>query len=128
MSFNNPLPGPSLNEFLVAAIPYVTSSTVQSGSVKEHNFDFVTSFFAIKNKGSASICIGFTRLGVLGTNNVTLSQNESFGGQYRITSLFILGNGTVGTTSVYELAVGLTGILAKNMPVITGSNGFPGVG
>lgn len=126
MSLNNPTPGLSVQEFLVSAIPYVTSSTVASGSVKVHDFSLITSFFTVKNTGPAALAVGFTELGVLGSNRVVLAMSESFGGHFRVKSLFLLG--MESSSSSYELVAGLTGVASRHMPTLTGSLGLDGLG
>lgn len=126
MALNNPTPGPSVQEFLVSAIPYVTSSTVANGVVKVHDFNYITSFFTIKNTSAQGLAVGFTQLGVQGTNRIVLGQNESFSGDFRVKSIFLLGAGS--SASSYELVAGLTSVSSRHMPTLTGSLGLDGVG
>lgn len=122
--FSNYTPGPNMaSEFQVSSNPWVTSSVI-SGIV-EYSFPLVTKFIVVKNlSGSATVKVGFTDRGVRTTSNYfTLSGGEAFSGDFRVKTLFISG-----TNSSIELLAGLTGIPNSNMPPITASNGWSGVG
>lgn len=125
---NHPRTGPnSVPEFLVSSIPWVTSSS--ASGLRHYSFPFITSFFLVKNTsvtGSTNdIRVGYTELGIMSSSNYfTLTPGESFTGQLRIKDLYV--SGTSATTIMVH--AGLTTIPYQNMPVITGSNGFNGVG
>lgn len=125
MPLDNPPPGGNFAaEFSVSPIPWVTSS-VASGIVR-YDFGNVTKSLLVKNvAGSGEVRVGFTAQGLSAPKNnyFSLAVGESMGGDYRIKSLFISGSGN----SVMVL-VGLTGILDRFFPLLTGSNGFQGVG
>lgn len=127
MALNHPIQGEAyVSAYQISLIPYITSSTVASGAVKSHNFNNVVAFFTVRNKGSQDLALGFTELGVKGTNRVVLGQNESFNGDFRVKSIFLYGAGTAASS--YELVAGLTGIPSTQMQTLTGSLGFDGVG
>jgi hypothetical protein len=84
-------------------------------------------FVVCKNTGGTSCNVGFTQngaAGIGGSNYFSLGPGESFAGDFRISQLYVSGSSTY---SVSVLA-GLTAIPVGNMPLITGSNGFQGVG
>lgn len=112
--------------YQISAIPYVTASTVANGAVKVHDFTHITAFFTVKNKGAQDLALGFSELGVKGTNRIVLGQYESFSGDFRVKSLFLFGAGT--STSSYELVAGLTCIPSHQMMTLTGSSGLEGLG
>jgi len=125
MSLNNP----AMHEgfvpaYQVSAIPFVTSSTVTT--VNQVNFPFVTRFFTIQNNSSLALRFGFTELGVKGTNYFTIPSGSKYDGEIRTDRLF-LSSSTAASIS-YSVIAGLTGVPTRNFSIITGSNGFEGVG
>lgn len=131
MSLNNP----SIYEgfvpaYQVSATPYVTSSDIALGQVKQFDFNYVTRFFTVKNASTTStntIAVAFTELGLspASSNYFTLSGSEAFSGELRTDRLFV--SGVVGT-STFTIVAGLTSIPSRNFLTITGSNGYQGVG
>lgn len=116
--------------YQVSAVPFVTSSNVTLGQVKEITFGYVTKFFTIKNTSTTStntIAVAFTQNGLTPSNSnyFPLSGSEAYTGELRVDRLFI--SGSVGT-STFTLVAGLTNIPSKNFLLVTGSNGFNGVG
>ena len=123
--------------YQLSAIPFVTSSAtneVTDGAGLQVTFPYVTKTVKIKNTGAASLRVGFTELGVEGavTKNYFIIPTEASAGEtciqefdVRCKSLWFAGNG--GTTD-FSLFAGLTPIGSGSFPVITGSNGFEGVG
>jgi len=130
MSLNNPYPGEGyVPAYQVAAIPFVTSSTLSLGQIKEIRFDQVSKFLTIKNTGATStaMCVSFTQNGLKPSNSnyFVLSGSEVFSGDLRTTKLFV--SGSVGSPT-FTVIAGLTSIPSKNAVILTGSNGFSGVG
>jgi hypothetical protein len=131
MSLNNPYSGEGfVPAYQISAVPFVTSSNVALGQVKQINFGFVSRFFEIKNMGATTsvIAVGFTSTG-LGSgqsNFFKLSGSQSYSGELRTDRLFI--SGAVGASTDFQLVAGLTAVPARNFLVITASNGFGGVG
>ena len=130
MSLNNPVLGEGyVPAYQIAAIPYVTSSNIVLGEIKEFDFDFVTRFFTVKNKTAGStLAVAFTRRGLSNTvnNYFTVSGGESYTGEFRTSKIFL--SGSAGASVDFELVTGLTNIPTKNFLTITGSNGYTGVG
>ena len=130
MSLNNPVLGEGfVPAYQISAIPYVTSSNIVLGEIKEFDFDFVTRFFTVKNKSAGSnLAIGFTQRGLSNTvnNYFTVGGGESYTGEFRASKLFL--SGSSGASIDFELVTGLTNIPVKNFLTITGSNGYTGVG
>lgn len=125
MSLNYTYGGPnSVPEYQVSAVPWVTSSVLTT-SVTEIQFPQVTRFISVYNFGGPAVKVGFTRNGVngSGTNYYMLPTSASFSGDFRVKSLFIAGSG-----NTINVVAGLTMINTRDFPVITGSNGFLGVG
>jgi hypothetical protein len=126
MTINNANVGASyVPAYQISGVPYVTASVVTSGTVTQIDFPYVTNFLALKNTAaSGTLIAGFTRNGVLGTNNFTLGTSGSFGADLRIKSFFLTAN----TGSVtFELLAGLTLINVREFPILTGS-GVPTTG
>jgi len=130
MSLNNPVLGEGfVPAYQISAIPYVTSSNIVLGEIKEFDFDFVTRFFTVKNKSpSSSLAISFTQRGLSNTVNncFTVGGGESYTGEFRTSKLFL--SGSSGASISFELLAGLTSIPVRNFLTITGSNGYTGVG
>ena len=131
MALNYPPQGEGyVAAYQISATPFVTSSNVSLGQIKEITFPQVTRSITIKNAGASSntIAVAFTAGGLLPVNSnyFTLSGSESFSGELRTDRIFI--SGSSGTTNVFTVVAGLTFIPSKMLTPITGSNGFQGVG
>jgi hypothetical protein len=118
-SFNtNTGPGAgALSEYMISAIPWVTSSQAPTG-ITQIDFLNVTSFFAVKNTSTNNINVAFTRNGFSTGNFFTVSPTEVFTADLRIKTLFLSSS----ATSSYQLIAGVTTIPASNFPNLTGSN------
>lgn len=116
--FQYPAPGASSAlEYMASGLPFVTAS---SGAAKVE-FPFVTNFVRIQNMGDASLRVGFTANGVLGTNYFTITSGSSVEVPFRIMDLHITGSDN------WELIAGLTQIPRKNFFILTGAlDGFSG--
>ena len=116
--------------YQISATPYVTSSNVTLGNTKEIKFDFVTRFLTVKNTttGTSAIAVAFTQNGLktVNSNFLILSGSETYTAELRTDRIFI--SGSVGATNNFTVIAGLTGIPVKNFGLLTGSNGFGGVG
>jgi|LakMenE18May11ns_1017448.scaffolds.fasta_scaffold9922643_3 hypothetical protein len=131
MSLNNPYTGEGfVPAYQISAVPFVTSSAVSLGQVKQINFNFVTRFFEIKNMSPSAnvLTFGFTStgLGSAPSNFFKLSGSQSYSGEIRTDRLFI--SGAVGASTEFQILAGLTSVPARNFLVITSSNGYTGVG
>ena len=131
--------GPSfVPAYQVSGVPFVTSSAsaeVTTTVPIKVSFPTVTRWVQVRNNGSNSLRVGFTENGVKGTettNFYLLSPSTAASGhtqattdrwEVRCTEVFVMAQG--GTTG-FSLMAGLTGV--KQFPVVTGSNGFRGVG
>jgi len=123
---------PGLNNvgnYQVSGIPFASSSIVAptgSNTPLEITFPSVTKFVIVKNTNStsATLRVGFSSNGVKsGKNYITLAKDESFCGDLKLTSIFLLGDSAAVTCSV---AAGLTGITGYNLT--TAYSGASGVG
>lgn len=131
MALNYPQQGEGyVSAYQISATPYVTSSTVALGAVREIVFPQVTKFITLKNMSTSTstIAVAFTRAGLTQANSnyFILSGSESFSGELRTDRIFISGSG--GSTNNFTLLAGLTFIPSTMLTAITGSNGFQGVG
>lgn len=120
---DNARPGPNhVNEYVVSPIPWVTSSTLPAGSSIRYDVPRIASSFSVQNYTSGSGCVlavGFTQEGVDGTNRIRVKPGGSFSSPARFTSLFLK---SVGSSDVeYELFMGLTTILSRDFPGLSGS-------
>ena len=116
--------------YQIAPIPFVTGSSVSLGQTKEIQFDRVTKHLTVKNESPTStnvIAIAFTENGLktINSNYFTLSGSQSFSQEIRCDRVFI--SGSVGT-SEFRVIAGVTDIHKSAFLLITGSNGFVGVG
>ena len=131
MALNYPAQGEGyVSAYQISATPYVTSSTVSLGSVREIVFPQVTKFITLKNMSTSTntIAVSFTRAGLTTANSnyFILSGSESFSGELRTDRIFISGSG--GSSNTFTLLAGLTFIPSRMLTPITGSSGFEGVG
>jgi hypothetical protein len=134
MSINYPRPHHgSAAEFQVHGFPYVTgSSTTEVGTSVpiKINFPYATQFIQVTNIGANDLFIGFTANGVKGAETVNrlLLPNDAGSNvspviPVKCRDIFFLGSG--GTTG-FTVIAGLTNV--KEFPLMTGSDGFDGVG
>lgn len=131
MALNNPNQGEGfVSAYQISAMPFVTSSNVALGATKEINFGNVTRFIHVKNTGAASsvLAVAFTENGLkpANSNYYILSGSETFTGELRTDRIFV--SGSAGASVTFSVAAGLTTISPRNFLLVTGSNGFSGVG
>lgn len=120
-------------EYLVSGTPYVTRSSaseVSSTTPLKHTFPFVTRFFNIQNIGANPLRVGFTANGVSATetaNYIVLDAGTTSSITYELKTkeLYFLAE---GGGSGFEIMAGLTSVSPNQFPLLTGSNGFEGVG
>lgn len=135
MPLDNPQAGISFAaEFQSSALPWVTSSIAPAaGSPVEFDFPFATRFVSVTNlgSGSQSLSFGFTRAGIVSTNNkIIVNASSSITLELRVAKMWLQGE--TGTPS-YSLCAGLTTVIARNFPLLSGtlgdgSSGWQGVG
>lgn len=107
------------SSYVASGIPWATSSLVaplSSGTPMEVSFPSVTKFITIKNisTGTEKLRVGFSSNGVKNTSNYfLLSPNESFAGDIKVKSIFILSD--AGSAATASVIAGLTGIDASNL-------------
>ena len=131
MSINWPQNGEyNIASYQMSALPYVTSSVINSGEVHRYEFPYVTRFIDVVNRGASAInkiALGFTENGITKTSNyVILDQGASVNKEIRTTTLFI--SCSSGTSIDYQIFCGLTIIPATNFLVLSASNGHFGIG
>jgi len=129
MSFNYPPQGEYfVPAYQLSAVPFVTSSTLALGQIKEIRFSHVSRFITLKNTtAGTTLAVGFTANGLAPTsaNYFVLSGSESFTGEIRASSVWLSGS---SGSSTFSLAAGLTLIPTGTMLHLTASNGYSGVG
>lgn len=131
MTLKNPVPGPnSAAEYLVAGVPFFTSSAVPAAGWFGVAFPFVTRTILIRNTGASPIQVGVTvnGTGPSGSNYYLMPAGAVDELDFRTTTLFVYAPGGASSVSV---AAGLTTIPASLFPLLTGSisgSNIPGVG
>ena len=80
--------------YQMSGVPYLTSSQIDLGEVKEFRLPFVTKSILVQNRSTTAtdvISVGFTTLGFnSGSSNfVQLSGGESLSGDFRCTQIMI---------------------------------------
>ena len=134
MSISYPRPHHgSASEYQVHGFPYVTGSTtteVGTSTPIKVSFPFVTQFIHVTNIGASDLYVGFSENGVTGTVTANRFVVPSSAGSevspcipVKCREVYFLGNG--GTTG-FTVVAGMTNV--KEFPILSGSNGFDGVG
>lgn len=136
MATNHPKAGPnSVPAYQLSGIPYVTGSTNGAETIAKKQFDFpyVTRFVAVSNHdGTAAneVRIAFSTEGLDGTpstgqkNYFGIPGGQSVNLDIRCKTIYV----TTTTGIEWSMCAGLTTIHADQFPILTGSNGFEGVG
>ena len=111
---------PGLNavgQYQLSGIPYASASIpIDSSTVTELEFNTITKFVTVVNEhsgSSAKLRVGFSSIGVAGTNHFILDNGESYTGDFRVSSLYLRGDSVNTTASVIA---GLTMIERENLP------------
>ena len=131
MSLDNPQGGIGYAaEFQSSALPWVTSSVApEAGFPVRFDFARVSRFIAVTNLSTLAdadtLSIGFTRSGIIKNKKVIVPPATTMSFEWRVKSVFLQGE---SGTPAYNLAVGLTTIPSKNMPLLSGTleDGTPG--
>lgn len=118
VGFQPPRSGPNnVAEYMASGLPF--SKEINFTEVATQiDFPFVTSEIYVKNRGVGPLAVGWTSVGVLGTNKHTLLQNESVTFRVRVKSLFIAG---VSGSGPADVTAAMTQISSRIVPVMTGS-------
>jgi hypothetical protein len=124
MGLNTPIPGYNLaSELQVPGVPWVTSSIMGANIIDRYDFPFVSKTLVVTNvSSSGDLRIAFSRNGLL-TNYFRLTSGSTLDQELRITQLFVSG-----TNAEYSVLAGLSGIPVKYAPILTGSDGYSGIG
>jgi len=123
------------SEYQVAGWPYVTASACDA-TPKRIEFPQTTQWFQLKvNKGSggggADIKLGFTSKGVSDGFHYLVENSDkapSITPVFHVKCKEIWVAATAAGPVSFSLMAGLTNVTGSDFPVITGSNGFGGVG
>ena len=119
-----------VQEYQVSSWPWVTSSNVGTSATR-FGFGFVTRWVAITNEtpsggSSKDVYFGFTQNGTNNSNHFHILSGQTFGPfEVKCTEIWIYGS---NASTPVAIMAGLTNISAGDFPVISGSNGFGGVG
>ncbi len=125
MSINNPVMGEGfVPAYQISATPFVTASNVTTTAAVV--FPFVTKFFTVQNRSALELRVGFTELGVKGTNYFVVPSGSSYSNDFRVDRLFL--SSSTAASIPYVVLAGLTSVPASAFQLVTGSNGFSGVG
>ena len=132
MSIDNPESGfGSVPEFLVSALPWVTSSTANTDT-QRWDLPKVSRTVTIRNLNPSGsiLAIAWTKNGAKGTNRFVIPGNSSETFDVRVKEIHIIA---VLGTPAYSLHAGLTMIPCRFMPQLsgtldTGTPGWDGVG
>lgn len=133
MSLNWPKPHHGyVPEYQVSAWPYLTASEiVNSGDIKEINFPGVTRWIKIHNvdhAGSSKLSFGFTQncFKAVNSNYFTLHAGEMTERlELKCTKIYL----TADTNSTpFNVIAGYTNINTGSFPLLTGSEGWQGIG
>ena len=139
--------GPNfVGAYQLSGVPYVTSSATDevTSSGVGISFPNVTRWVEVRNIGHKDLRIGFTLNGVLG-RGASVSGSQARADEATHSNYFVLqamsGStarwearctqmwfATATGASAFSVAAGLTGVLPRQYPILTGSNGFVGVG
>jgi|LWDU01.1.fsa_nt_gi hypothetical protein len=138
--------------YQISGVPFVTSSNGNelTATVQKISFPYATRFFQITNTGNAPMRIGFSENGVNGVGgSVSGSSYEKLGRARCLNYLVLSGSGMNSMASTvrleirckelflkrdgsantgFSLIAGLTGVESSQFPILTGSQGFRGVG
>lgn len=130
MPMDNPQGGFSFSpEYQSSALPWLTSSQAPAASPQEIDFNFVTRFITVLAVNSMSVAVTYS--GSLGGNRVVVPTGVPVTFEWRVGKIFVKSE--TGSPASYSLAVGLTTVPVRNMPLISGSYadgsaGWAGVG
>jgi hypothetical protein len=117
----------NVGSYQISGIPYATASftVAAAGSTPtEVTFPHVTKFVTISNTNTGTnvpLRFGFSSLGVTGSaaggSNYyfTLDNGDSYTGEFRVTSVYLLSD-TAGTETSASIVAGLTGIQTRELP------------
>ena len=130
----------NVGSYQISGIPYATASFAVAAfgmPPSELEFPFVTKFVTITNTNTGSnvpLRFGFSALGVTGSTNApggvdgsdnyfVLDNGDSYTGEFRIKSLYLLSD-TAETQTSASVVAGLTGISSTQLSLNwTGSTG-----
>jgi hypothetical protein len=116
--------------YQISATPFVTSSVLTTGEIKQISLDYVSKSLTIKNTGGTGtkIAMAFTLNGLKPENSNffdIVAGDTPLTLDLRTTEIFL--SASAGTPSFSFLA-GCTSIHKMNFTTVTGSNGYQGVG
>ena len=102
--------------YQVAGIPFVTASS--TGVI---TFPYVTKNITVTNTGANPLNVGFSALGVSGSNKYVLNSSSSLSLDVKVTAVYFSGS-----SPSYSLGAAMTGIAASS--ISNNWSGSAGVG
>lgn len=105
-------------EYQASAYPWITASTAPSAAPFRIDFPHVTSRLYFTNYSGTPLKFGFTANGVIGSNYYIILPSSSQAFDIKTNKLFVMG---LGGSPTYSLMAGLTTILPRDYPTLTGS-------
>lgn len=119
------------DEYLGSSFPFLHHFETVSNSVLSLSLPYGSRHITIINNGSNAVRVGFTENGVNSNPDpnffVVKGEMSSPRLEIKCKKLFFLRDGGSNATDV-SVIVGYTNVPSKNVPVLTGSTGFSGVG
>jgi len=114
-----------LPSYQASAVPFLTSSLVVPVSTSEPieiNFSTITRFITVTNTNAIDdpnypLRFGFSRNGIKGVENnnyIVLNNGDSFEGAFKVTSIFLLSDSFVYSSSG-SIVAGLTDIQSSHL-------------
>jgi len=137
MAINHPKAGPnSVPAYQLSGIPYVTGSTGNAETITKKQFDFpyVTRFITLVNMNGTAAHVLSASFAIEGLDGTPATGQKNYfavpGSSTPVTldvrckTIFL----STSAPSHWSMCAGMTPIAASEFPVLTGSNGFSGVG
>jgi hypothetical protein len=119
-----------VGSYQLSAVPFVTGNVTvvaNGAATTQISFPNVAKFVTIVNETTgtnSALRVGFSRNGVRGTNYFILDNGESYTGEWRVTSVHLMGNSVTGCTA--SVIAGMTNIPFSELPL--NWSGSTGVG
>jgi len=110
-----------VGSYQASATPFVTGNVtvVASGSsTTQVVFPSVTKFVTVVNETTgtnSALRVGFSSNGVKNTNYFILDNGESYTGEWKVTSVYLMGNSTTGCTA--SVIAGVTNVPYSELPL-----------
>lgn len=105
-------------EYVTSGLPFAFSAAA-STTAQEIKFPYVTNFISVHNADDTNdLEVGFTENGLAGSNKFFVAPGETRYLKIRIKTLFVASS---AGTPIFDVVAGMTQILSKELPILTGS-------